>query len=39
MNIVSAAIGGALLGALIELAGWFEKQRYVTQPVIGLTLV
>lgn len=39
MNVVSATIGGALLGMLIELILWVQSKRILPQPAIGLALV
>ena len=37
--VCCAAIGGALLAALIESVRWLEKRYRISQPMIGLALV
>ena len=37
--VVCAAIGGALLAAMVDTVRWLEKRYRISQPVIGLTLV
>jgi hypothetical protein len=39
MNVISAAIGGALLGVLIQWFKWIDQKKIIPQPVVGLILV
>ena len=38
-NVVTASIGGALLGAMIESFVWVERKQWATQPIIGFSLI